>query len=341
MQTKFWNELHKNVTIRTFLGFTLSGTLLWLTFHSSGLKWQNLTLKGEQWFFFFGAMAAFVLAVLIQSIRTKLIWRSGKIRFTGMQTYTALIIGNFYNCLLPGNLGEGVRAFYFSKKHQLPFTRSLAVVFTEKWIDAQLFVCLTIVLLIFKGFISHYILYAIICTAVIIILLAIFYYFIRTHRKAEKKLWLRILFLKKTGRFLFSMYWHVNDQIGDMRAKGYLVYFVLLSVTTLLLNMLQFWLLLKAAGVTAPVLGLYSSYFIAVSMMIIAFIPSAPSNIGLLHYGIYSTLIVAANVYGVKPDVIHLQSYALFSVYLHLSYIIPEIGLGVCYVAKERKTLFG
>lgn len=333
--------LRKNVTIRTFIGFAISGVLLWFTFHSSGLKWQSIVLKDEQYIYFAGAILSFALAIWIQAMRAKLIWGSEKIAFKEMQTYPALLIGNFYNCILPGNLGEGMRALYFSKKHQVSFTLSLSVAFTEKWIDAQIFICLTIALLLFKPFVSHYVLYAIVNTSFFILLLSITYSFVKKYRRVEKTLWLMVLSLKKTGRIFFRMYWYMSYQIKNVMRQGSVWYFVLLSIATLLLNVLQFWLLFKAAGISEPVGGLYSAYLIAVSMMIIAFIPSAPSNIGVLHYGIYSALVLAASQFQIVPDGNALQSYALFAVYLHLSYVIPEISLGLVYVVKERKILFG
>lgn len=333
--------LRKNVTVRTFIGFAISGVLLWFTFYSSGLKWQSIVLKDEQYVYFTGAILSFAFAIWIQAMRAKLIWGSEKIAFKKMQTYPALLIGNFYNCILPGNLGEGMRAFYFSKKHKVSFTLSLSVAFTEKWIDAQIFICLAVVLLLSKPFVSHYILYAIINTTFVILLLSITYFFVKKYRRVEKTLWLIVLSFKKIGRFFFRMYWYMSYQIKNVMRQGSVWYFVLLSIATLFLNVLQFWLLFKAAGVSEPVGGLYSAYLIAVSMMIISFIPSAPSNIGVLHYGIYSALILAATQYHITPDSNALQSYALFAVYLHLSFVIPELSLGLVYVVKERKILFG
>jgi hypothetical protein len=118
------------------------------------------------------------------------------------------------------------------------------------------------------------------------------------------------------------------------------MYYFLLCAVFFFLNILQFLLLMKVAGVAEPVAGLYSSFLIAMSIMIIAIIPSAPSNIGVMHYGIYATLILAANQYGLSSDGPSLKSYALFAIYLHLSYVIPEVVLGIIFVVKERRLMF-
>lgn len=333
-------KIQPSSTVKTIIGFTLSGFLLFLTLKNSGLQLQDIPLKSHQYLLFVLAILSFVLATWLQSYRTKFLWQGDKIDFEKALTYPALIIGNFYNCILPGNLGEGVRAYYFSKKHQVTFTRSIAVVFAEKWIDAQIFVFLAIVLFVLKPAQNHYVLLAIGYTASFILLMAIVYYFMQNNRWAEQKLWLPFIKLNKATRILFKMYWHVTNQVKHLYESGTLLNFVLLSTTTFSLNVIQFRLLLMATGIDGLEGGFYSAFLVAVSMMIIAFIPSAPSNIGVLHYGVYSALLLSASQHHVVPDVWHLQRYALFSVYLHLSIFVPEVLLGIVYLVRERSVLF-
>ena len=334
------NGCRSNANFRTLFGFTISAVLLWLTLHNSGLKWESLALTIEEWLFFAASVLSFAAAVWIQSVRTRFIWQNEKVVTGKIQAYTALVIGNFYNSILPGNLGEGARAWYFSKKHQIPFPLALSVVFTEKWIDAQIFVFLTAALLLAMPYKSHYILYALINTALVVIVVAIIYYIVQKHRSLEKKLWLFILLFKKTGRFLYRMYWYVKHQISQLKQSRKLGPYIALGFIMISLNMLQFFFLFKVANIAAPVAGLYSVYLIALSMMIISVIPSAPGNIGVLHYGIYSALILSAMQFGLTPDSVALQSYARFTVFLHLSYFVPEVLLGVYYIVKERKIMF-
>lgn len=338
--TKVIHGFRNNINFRTLGGFTLSAVLLWLTFDKSGLEFKNLALTGKQWLLLGAAIGSFVAAVWIQSVRTRLIWQSEKSITGTIHTYRALIIGNFYNSILPGNIGEGARAWYFSKKQKISFPLALSVVFTEKWIDAQIFVFLTAALLLIMPFKDHYILYALINTAIAVIIMAIIYYTIQKYRTLEKRLWLIVLLLKKTGRFLYRMYWYVRHQIRQLRNNGLLGYYILLGFMMITFNMIQFFLLFKVAGVNTTVGSIYSTYLIALSMMIVSVIPSAPGNIGVLHYGIYSSLILASSQYGLFPDSDSLQSYARFTVYLHLSYFIPEVLMGIFYVVKERKIMF-
>lgn len=344
MESKFYvavkNNLIKNVNFKTFLGFSISAVLLSFTFYKSGLQLKNLSLNRIEWFYFGSAVSIFILTTFIQSFRTKLLWLNETIKLKDIKTYDSLIIGNFYNCLLPGNLGEGVRAWHFSSKNKKPLSGSLAMVVTEKWIDAQIFAPVSLILLAIKPFISHYILYAIAYTSAIILTLMIVYGLMRHYKYVEKRIWLFVLSFRKSGRFLFKVYCHANRQLDNLKESGLWMYYFLLCAVFFFLNILQFLLLMKVAGIAEPVAGLYSSFLIAMSIMIIAIIPSAPSNIGVMHYGIYATLILAANQYGLSSDGPSLKSYALFAIYLHLSYVIPEVVLGIIFVVKERRLMF-
>ena len=283
-----------------------------------------------------------MLAIYIQSLRAKIVWRQNGSRKAPIDTYNGLIIGNFYNCILPGNLGEGVRAHHFAQKHRVGFARSLAAIFTEKWIDAQMFVLLSVLLFTWHPFTGHYVFYAIGGTCGAVLVLTVLYRSMRTHRAAEKKLWKMLLWaLGKAGRFLYRLYRHTTLHIAHIKQRGMMPQYILLGLVVLVFNITQFWLLLQAADVRFPVGGAYTAYLTAVGMMIIAFIPSAPSNIGVLHYGVYSLLLVSAAQQGISPQGDDLQRYALFAVYVHLSYFVPEVLLGVLFLIRERRVVFG
>lgn len=322
------------------LSFCISGVLLWLTIKSSGLVLQKLALSGTQLAYFAAAVFSFVLATWVQSVRAKLFWVSDRRRFKDIHAYKSLVVGNFYICLLPGNLGEGMRAWHFSKKNKVPFSRSLAAVLAEKWIDAQAFVLLALILFSMKAFYRHYISYAIAGTAIVVMVLSVIYTLMRRYRHLEKALWGVVLMLKKPGRFLYRLYWHTICHLSNVRKQGHIGGYVLLCLIIISLNLLQFYLLLKCAGITGDECSFYTAFLAATSMMIIAFVPSAPSNVGVLHYGIYSVLLMAAAQYNYKPGSMDLQNYALYAVYLHLSLVMPEIVIGAVVLVLERKIMF-
>ena len=325
---------------RTFFGFIISAILLWLTFHNSGLELQNITLNREQLSCFIAAISIFIFSVWFNSIRAKLFWLNKKRSYREVDSYNSLMVGNFYNCLLPGNLGEGVRSWHFSRKNNVSFLPSLTAIISEKWIDAHFFLPFSLLIFIIKPFKNHYISYAIAFTDFVLFIIIFIYILMINSRGFERFILQIVLTLRKTGRLFFRLYWHTKNHISNLKNNGTMIYYLFLCVFILLLNISQFLFLLKAAGVPEPIAGCYAAYLVAITMMIIAFIPSAPGNIGTIHYGVYSVLIFASMQYGIEPNEADLQSFARFGLFVHLSYFIPEVIMGAVFVVKERSLIF-
>lgn len=329
------------VNIRTLLGFAISGILLWRTFDASSLNFKQIELSGSQWLFFTGAILLFALSIGLFSIRTKLLWITDMSQTGRIKAYSSLIIGNFYNCLLPGNLGEGVRVWHFSQKNKVSLVRSLATVVTEKWIDAQLFAVIVLGLFITGPFISHYITYTLLAVAVVVAILCITYQVLTRSKRIDKLIWRTVLSIhRKVGIFFFRLYRACRSNIDHLVKHNLLWRYVGFSLGILSLNLLQFYCLLHAAGVRPELITLFTMLTIASAIMVIAIVPSAPSNIGVMHYGVYSALILLAQQNDVTPTAVDLKTFALFGVYLHLSYFIPEIVMGLAFIVIERKKLF-
>lgn len=330
----------KGNSVRSSIGFVISAALLWLTLNKSGLGIKDIKMSGYQALYFMGAIAVFVFSIWLYSLRAHLIWigRGGKQK--SYHTYFSLILGNFYNCLLPGNLGEGVRAWHFSKKNAETFSASLTGIITEKWLDAQVFAFLVGVFFIVHKPHSSYITNALGLTAVVVALLTLLHKLMQKFPVFEKRIWKMVLYLKGVGKFLFRLYLNTNWHLANMKSQKATYRFIVFFVLIFSLNMLQFYLLEKAAGIQGPVAGLFTSFLVSISMMIIAFIPSAPSNIGVLHYGVYSVLLYSSQALHVAPDEWMLKQFALFSVYAHLSFLLPECALGIWALIRERKKLF-
>ena len=340
-ESKIDFRLNRRIDFRSFLVCAISGALLWLTFYSSGLHIANIRLTGNQWNYFVGAVITFVIATWVQSIRANLLWTDDLKGGRKKDTYPSILIGNFYNSILPGNLGDGVRSWHFSKKQRTPFTASVAAVLTEKWIDAQVFVLVNMVMYSLVLFANPYIFLAVCYTSLFILVTLVVYVLMLKFRPLEKAVWLFLLRFKRPGRFLFRVYKHVSWQLLSLARSGLMFYYFLLCLLILALNMLQFFLLFNAAGISGPLVAVSTAYYCAIGMMLIAIIPAAPGNVGVLHYGIYSVLVLCAQKFGIQAGSAELQSYALFSVYLHLSYVIPDVIMGSVMVVKERRFLIG
>lgn len=286
----------------------------------------------------------FVVSVIVNATRAKLIWEGAMNRITFKECFGSLVIGNFYNTLLPGKLGEGIRAWHFSKKTQVGLTQSFAAIVLEKWVEAQIFILLAVILFLLNPFAHHYILFTIAGTAGVVLLLTIANKAMLGNKQFAGSVWSGILSIKKLQSITQRLQagYNATFQFAEaIKERGMRLRYFMLCISIFCLNGIQFFLLMKAAGVAQPVLGVYSAYLIVVSIMIIAFLPAAPGSIGVLHYGLYSALLLSASLHNIQPDAAQLQTYALFGVYVHLSYFLPEVSIGGFYVFRERKILFG
>jgi uncharacterized protein (TIRG00374 family) len=328
------------ISFRSILGFLVSGLLLFITLKKSGLQLEHVSLNKISIIFFFLAEISFVFSIFAYSFRAQLIWSNKKAHVEVPKIFASIVIGNFYNILLPGNLGDAVRAWHFSQKNRITFMKSIASIVTEKWVDAQMFVFLVAVLFSVKPFLPHFVSYSILIVAGIAFCSTMLYIFLRKCRWIEKRVWILILLLKKPGRWLFKIYYYTNEHLANLKNRNLYSAYFLMCVCILLMNMLQFYFLMCSANLPGMLCTVYSSFFISLSMMIIAFIPSAPSSIGVMHFGLYSTLILIAKIYDFPTNTTTLQSFALFGIYVHLSYVLPDLLIGVIYVWRERKTLF-
>jgi uncharacterized protein (TIRG00374 family) len=333
---RIWNK----ALFRNIFGFGVSGILLWLTIHQSRLEFSEIKISRDQLSYYLLAEFFFFLSVVAYAIRAQIVWRKSADNKDSVYTLASIVLGNFYNSVLPANLGEGVRAWHFAKKNKVFFLKSLAAVITEKWIDAQTFICMALVIILLKPFVGHYILYSILFTALLAFVLSIVYVIMRRIRAVEKSLWGIVLFFGKAGKVLYKLYRYTCSHIDNMMANKQIGNFLFWCVFVLSLNVGQFYFLMKAAGVTGSVCSAYSALLVALSMMIITIVPSAPGNIGVLHYGVYSALILSSYQNGMTPDAIALKSFALFAIYVHLSYLFPEVIFGALFLVRERKIMF-
>lgn len=321
--------------LKSFIGIGLSLLLLWITINKSGLQLENITFNGRQLIYFLLAIFTLVISIWFYAQRATFIWRANNMETLKLNTLSSLFIGLLYNSILPGNLGEGIRAFHFAKKTGVSFVKSLSAILTEKWLDAQVFSFLSVFIILNSAFRYHFISISILTISATVVVLSILYVIFQKYRSVERFVWLNVIQLKFIGVYLYKMYRNVCQFIKNMQNSNGLYWFVLYFAVIFLLNILQIYFLLLAANINAPLNSFYSCFTIALSMMVIAFIPAAPSSIGVLHYGLYTVLIYLAEVYGVQSNTNDLKNYALFSVYFHLSYFLPEVLIGLVFLIKE------
>lgn len=331
------NQAKSVFNYREIIVTIISVILLLVTVQKSGLKWSHLQISMEQWGYFILSMLVLLLTIWVQSIRVKIPWRNW-FQHNEVDTFNGLMIGNFYNCLLPGNLGEGMRAWHLSKKNKVSFIRALASLGVEKYIDALNFVLYTCILYtLFVGIRID--LVTMMMLSGVVILIFLFYILIITNRRVEKLFMGKIVVKLPTGKWLYKLHFHIKSFLLRLTKKQIVAY-LLLGYIIFALNVAQYFLVMKVADIPPVLVNFKVAFLVAVAMVVVFIIPSAPGNVGVIHYGIYSLLITTAGAYGIPIEASLLQALALYTVYLHLSYFLPEVIVGGLVLIKEKKWLF-
>ena len=327
----------KIISRRDILFTLLSFIPLYWTIKNSGLTWGYLALDFDQWCYFTAAVGVLIATIWVQSLRVKIPWETWPTT-KEVDTLNGLIIGNFYNCILPGNLGEGVRAWHFKRKNKVPFIAALASIGVEKYIDAFNFIVYSLVLALLSVT-DRSTLYMILLMCLAVSSVFILYIVIIYHRGVEKKLLGTLLLFFKTGKWLYSLHYHIKGFLKRM-SKEQIIRYLVWGYLMFALNIFQYYLVMKATHIPEAIVTFRSAFLVAVSMVVVCIVPSAPGNIGVLHFGIYTVLVSTLVQYGISPTDAVLKSLGLYTVYLHFSYFLPEIILGGVVLIKERKWVF-
>ncbi len=341
LHSKKQNPLSKQTdNVRTVAGFLISAFFLWLTFRAIDFSGFKIIPHTQSLLFLFAAMLVLLFSVWLQSLRMKLFWSKPPPSSPTVSTLPSLILGNLYNSIIPGNLGEAIKAWHLSRKNNLPFGNTIAALITEKWLDAHLFLFLSVLYFLYQPFQPHFIHYSVATVAFMVLGLSVVYSLMKKIKWVEKKIWSIALLYKKIGIPLFRTYLQVGYFQKHLRQQKTLLRFVLIGIGVFTLNVLQYYLLFKAVALHLPIANVSSAYLISLSMVVIIAIPSAPGNIGVLHYGVYASLLFAAHNLGIAPNTALLQTFVLYTIYLHCSCFIPEVIIGLVVLLKERNTLF-
>jgi uncharacterized protein (TIRG00374 family) len=325
------------ITGRDVVGFALSGGLLWLTWQQSCIAEEGMHIEKNTWLWILLAMVAFMLSIVLHSWRCWLVWkdRNGTKASLG-NTATSLLLGNFFNAVLPGNVGEALRAWHFSRKTGVGVWKAAAGIIAEKFVDTQIYLTVLLPVIFWWHtswrepiFLTLYFVAFLIGIANIIYLMTLW------SLKFRRLIFSAIPTIVVRNR-LYRTYSHLLMHLHFLYREKRLAPYVFVGYVLLCLNMLQYFAVLKAAGVEDKLHQPAIVFLIAVVMVIINVTPSAPGSIGLVHFGVFATLTLAAKILNAPQQG---NVFAASGIYLHLSYFIPESIVGAWVVWRERNLI--
>jgi uncharacterized protein (TIRG00374 family) len=320
---------------RDIVGFIISGGLLWLTWYQSGIKLSQISFSATTVGLLSYAMLAFLFTLVVHIFKASLLWKSNALARPSAIA-TSLFIGNFFNVVLPGNLGEAIRAWHFHLKCRVSIWQSTAGIIAEKFVDANLFI--TAIILFFSIWPNSLqqpkFLWLIMLLLGVIFVDIILYILIKKPR-AAKIIW-RLTPSKWLRKQLYKTFRCFVHHFENLQKNGHLWTFSSLGYLMFLLNMVQYYLVFRAAGVSTALNTPLTLFLVSLVMVVINVTPSAPGSAGVVHYGIFATLMLTAELSHLQQQPIE---FAMAGMLLHLSYFIPESCIGAYYIWRERDTL--
>lgn len=320
---------------RDIAGFSISAGLLWLTWYQSGIKLSQISFSATTVGLLSYAMLAFLFTLVVHIFKASLLWKKNALA-TPSAIATSLFIGNFFNVVLPGNLGEAIRAWHFHLKCRVSIWQSTAGIIAEKFVDANLFA--TMIALFFLIRPSNWLQPVFLGLIILffgVIFVDIILFILVKRLKSAKKIW-QLIPSKWLRKQLYRTFRCFVHHFENLQKNGHLWTFSSLGYLMFFLNMVQYYLVLRAAGVSTALNTPLTLFLVSLVMVVINVTPSAPGSAGVVHYGIFATLMLTAELSHLPQQPIE---FAMAGVLLHLSYFIPESCIGVYYIWRERDTL--
>jgi hypothetical protein len=332
-----WRSMIPTARWQDLVGLAISGVLFWLTIRNSSSDILSIRLTFFELGLLVLSMCSFVLTVLVQSWRMKAYVTIYHPETRKPVAFSSIWIGSFYNAVLPGNVGELFKLRHFSLRNALPFRSAAAYWFAEKFSDGLMMSLVAVMLLqtSLGDTPLHWLLMVPVLAAAASMLIVAF-------SLSVPRLWKRLFTfipVKRVAVFLYRVFLEIKHRLFNTDWRVYVIFYGG-AWGMAVFNVVNFVLCLKVAGVPQELISVENILLFVVLMSVVMFIPAAPSSAGVVHFGVYSALVVMAQTAGITLDQPLKDTFVLASVVFHLSYFVPEIVMGAFHVVRERRIIF-
>ncbi len=329
----------------TLLGIAFSAFLLWFVFRSTDWPavWQAIVTV-DWWWLIVG------VAVVIASMFTRVLrWRyivsaDQPVAFSTL--FDATQIGIMGNYVLPGRVGELIRAAALSRMARMPITKSVAFVALDRLTDLfALLVVLIISVLTFtpKGDIvlppeiyatpipGSIIISLAWGTAALSLVLLIILVLIFLNQQLFRKISNAILSLlsNRIARKVSAMIRNFSHGLHIFRRRGDLFWSLAYSLVTWALMVYSNVFVFMAFGIDGP----WNLFFVLTAFLAVAVsVPGAPGFVGQFHFAVTVTIVA------MLPDT-DLNIAKAMAIVAHLLVFIPVVLVGIYSLINSRSAL--
>jgi uncharacterized protein (TIRG00374 family) len=264
------------------------------------------------WGWAIGAALLNIFNTWIEAWRWKLILSSTKKEVKVSKAFAALLAGVVANIILPLKLGEGVRAYFVSRKEEIHFSSAFSAVVVDRLADIISFFILILVTAFFFPFgpqIRRMIFAALGLVAVGIASLVVI---IRLNSNFSSK--------GKLGRKLAEQINHFKLGLRALQDGRIMGPVAVLSALFLVIRLTTIYLMFNALHFTLPLIAVAVT-LILVNLGTVA--TSIPANLG----GFEFSILAALKIFSVNTE-----AAISFAITLHLIEVVPVVLLGIATI---------
>ena len=288
--------------------------------------------------YFIAALMCNYVTYLIHTKRWSLFFKSENIRFKDF--YHCVVIGHLLNTILPSKSGEIIRPYYLSKLHNLNYVKTLTTCFSERLLDA-----IIILIIVITG--SYYFgqaeLYALMNKGVSVLALAICLIILVITIIIKTSLLTKIVTrLKFKGmKIIQPLLEKIQEGFRLLEDRKSLLKIVLYTILYWMAGSLTMYFLLKSCPIPEQLQTFTISIFIGGAMGVSLSLPSAPANIGIYSYTLFTVFTLILNIENIELRAQEESALIAATVIIHLGSIIPDFLLGLySYFKLSGKVFF-
>lgn len=322
--------------IYSFVGFAISAALLWHTVHKSGADIRYVLNNQTGWKYLLFALGVFLFSLYIKAFSFKLLFVHKLPLALSLSSFPSIMLANFYSAILPGNAGEAVRLFHFSRKNGYSLIYTAGAMITEK-LSIGAMMCL----LLFMFCLAHALQYGSLSLLLGALLMGVFLVLCGLLLFLWKpKPFAGCIPFKAVRKLCYKVVITVQKHFVRLKKENLLWPYFLLHLLLYLSTVCVKFVLFSAVDLPAEATTFKLAWYYTFVAMIAMFIPSAPSSVGVVHFSIYQAVIITCAESNIPVTASIKEAALSLAIWFHLSYLIPDLVVGSITALMERKVLY-
>jgi uncharacterized protein (TIRG00374 family) len=305
--------------------------LLAVKFSAAGWASAFVSLQQVDILLFLTGILLMIFSAWLQAVRWRLILLPLGI-FTSLEIFRSVVIGHWFNLLLPLRLGEIARPYHFSRTHRLNFTTILASTIIERLLDLIAVLTLAwICILIFS--ITNAFYYALTGSAIYILILSLIIFFVRRRDKLHDIInCVPVKKLKDWGLRYESDFFSGLALVNNFNR---IITVALATLPIWIVNILAYWILIKSCRLPNPISTLGAGLSVTLASAVGHAIPSTGTGLGVINYGVVLALTEFARSVSFNFSLAEV-SILRASIVVYIAAIIPDLFIGGYFYWRDR-----